>query len=38
VGTERVFADWVQPGGSPLHLTLDFGDDGHYQIDAMLIA
>jgi hypothetical protein len=38
LGTQRVYADSVKPGDQPLHLTLDFAEDGHYQIDALLIA
>jgi hypothetical protein len=40
LGTERVTTDWVNPGDDPHRVTLDFnaGSDGHYQIEALLIA
>lgn len=38
LGSHTVHSGAVKPGDSPLHLTLDFTQDGHYQIEALLIA
>jgi hypothetical protein len=38
LGHKQVYSNWVEPGGSDLHFSLNFGGDGQYVIDAVLIA